>query len=61
MMTLESLLAKKAELQAAYEKATAEMNAFGGALQFCEHLIEELKKETAPTEEVKEHAHAKKE
>jgi hypothetical protein len=45
MLTKEVLLAKKAELQQAYDKALAESQAFGGALQFCQHLIDELDKE----------------
>ena len=44
MITKEMLLEKKAELQRAYEKALAESQAFGGALQFCQHLIDELDK-----------------
>lgn len=42
MMTRADLEAKRNELKAAYDKATAEMNAFGGALQFCEHLLSEF-------------------
>jgi hypothetical protein len=51
MLTKELLTAKRAELKAAYEKATAEMNAFGGALQFCDFLIAELDKPAAETKE----------
>jgi hypothetical protein len=48
MLTKEVLLIKKAELQQAYDKALAESQAFGGALQFCQHLIDELDKEGKP-------------
>jgi hypothetical protein len=48
MLTKEVLLAKKAELQAAYDAALAQSQAFGGALQFCQHLIDELDKEEKP-------------
>ena len=44
-LTKDLLTAKRAELKAAYEKATAEMNAFGGALQFCDFLLSELDKQ----------------
>jgi hypothetical protein len=54
MVTIEILKEKRKELQQALEKATAEMNAFGGALQFCDHLISEMEvpeeKEKAKTE-----------
>lgn len=48
MITKELLLEKLAELQKAYDKALAESQAFGGALQFCQHLIDELEKEVKP-------------
>jgi hypothetical protein len=44
IITKEMLLEKKAELQKAYDTALAQSQAFGGALQFCEHLIEEFDK-----------------
>jgi hypothetical protein len=47
-ITRELLLAKKAELQKAYDDALAQSQAFGGALQFCQHLIDELDKEQEP-------------
>jgi hypothetical protein len=50
MVTLEMLKEKREELQQALVNATAEMNAFGGALQFCDHLISELEKEEAKDE-----------
>jgi len=39
MLTKEFLTEKRAELQKAYDDALAQMNAFGGALQFCDHLL----------------------
>jgi hypothetical protein len=42
MVTKEMLLAKRDELQKAFDDAKAQMNAFGGALQFCDHLIAEI-------------------
>ena len=45
MVTVETLKAKRAELQQAYDTALAQMNSFGGALQFCDHLISELESE----------------
>jgi hypothetical protein len=48
MLTKEVLLAKKAELQQAYDDANKQALAFGGALQFCQHLIDELDKEQKP-------------
>jgi hypothetical protein len=47
-ITRELLLAKKAELQQAYDDANKQALAFGGALQFCQHLIDELDKEQEP-------------
>jgi hypothetical protein len=50
-LTRDNLLAKKAELKAAYDKALAEQNAFGGAMQFCDFLLAELDKgETQPAQ-----------
>jgi hypothetical protein len=45
MLTKAVLLVKKAELQKAYDDALAQSQAYGGALQFCQHLIDELDKE----------------
>jgi hypothetical protein len=69
MITSADLLAKREELKAAYEKATAtvnaataEMNAFAGALQFCEHLLEitqEKESTPAPEAQPKDKPHGK--
>ena len=45
MVTTETLKAKRAELQQAYDTALAQMNSFSGALQFCDHLISEMENE----------------
>ena len=54
MITKEILLAKKAELEKEQEQLTANLNAIGGALQFCNHLLNMLNE----PQEVKDEIHA---
>ena len=41
-MTKEKLLARKAELQAQQEQLKANFNAFQGAIQECDHWLQQL-------------------
>jgi hypothetical protein len=51
MITKELLLAKRAELEKERDALLNNLNAIGGAIQFCDHLIAELQAEEQPKKE----------